>query len=134
MNGGRHEHEYSALHFAALAGKPLVCRVLLEAGARTDVVNSVRRTAAQMAAFVGHSNCVAVINNFVPKEDVYYYTRRQPLEKEAKLAPQLARHIHDLVMGVSWCNLQSDRASFENGKTRTDSGQTMCGELFRRLW
>lgn len=30
---------------------------MLDAGAETDVVNSVGRTAAQMAAFVGKSEC-----------------------------------------------------------------------------
>lgn len=30
---------------------------MLDAGAETDVVNSVGRTAAQMAAFVGMSEC-----------------------------------------------------------------------------
>ena len=33
------------------------------------------RTAAAMAAFVGNHACVAVINNFIPKEDIWYYTR-----------------------------------------------------------
>ncbi len=28
-----------------------------------------------MAAFVGNHACVAVINNFIPKEDVWYFTR-----------------------------------------------------------
>lgn len=31
--------------------------MMLDAGAETDVVNSVGRTAAQMAAFVGASGC-----------------------------------------------------------------------------
>ena len=33
------------------------------------------RTAAAMAAFVGNHACVAVINNFITKEDIWYYTR-----------------------------------------------------------
>ncbi len=48
----------------------------------------------------GNSECVAVINNYVPKEDVYYYTRKQPLEKEPKLPVELAKPIHKLVMSV----------------------------------
>ncbi len=100
MNGGRHEHDYSPLHFAALAGKPAVCSTLLEAGAAPDAVNTVKRTPAQMAAFVGNTGCVAAINNFVPKESVYYFTRKQPLEAEARLEPKLAKPIHELVMSV----------------------------------
>ena len=53
MNGGNHEHDYKCLHFAALAGKPEACRVLVENGAKIDAINSVKRTASQMAAFVG---------------------------------------------------------------------------------
>lgn len=36
--------------------------MMLDAGAETDVVNSVGRTAAQMAAFVGASACGVLIH------------------------------------------------------------------------
>jgi len=100
-NGGNHEHRYTCLHFAALAGKPSVCRVLLEAGAKTYHTNSVNRTAAAMAAFVGNHACVSTINNFVPREDVLYYTRKQPFEEEPKLMPSLASSLHSLVMSMN---------------------------------
>ena len=45
-NGGNHEHRYTSLHFAGLAGKPNICSLLLEAGAKTHHTNSVNRTAA----------------------------------------------------------------------------------------
>ena len=45
-NGGNHEHHYTSLHFAGLAGKPKICSLLLEAGAKTHHTNSVKRTAA----------------------------------------------------------------------------------------
>ena len=54
-----------------------------------------------MGAFVGNHECVAVINNYVPKEAVYYYTRKQPLEEKAKLPLELAKPLHELVMLVS---------------------------------
>lgn len=38
-------------------GKTDITWMMLDAGAETDVVNSVGRTAAQMAAFVGASGC-----------------------------------------------------------------------------
>lgn len=43
---------------------------------------------------------MAIINNYVPKEDVFYFTRKQPLEKEPKLPLALAQPIHSLVMLV----------------------------------
>ena len=97
-NGGNHEHHYTSLHFAGLAGKSNICSLLLEAGAKTYHTNSVNRTAAAMAAFVGNHDCVAIINNYVPKEDILYFTRKQPLEEEPKLSPELARPLHSLVM------------------------------------
>lgn len=100
-NGGNHEHNYTCLHFAGLAGKSDVCKILLEAGAKTYHTNSVSRTAAAMAAFVGNHNCVSVINNFVPKEDVTYFTRKQPFEEKSKLSTELAKPLHDLVMTMN---------------------------------
>lgn len=43
-------------------GKTDITWMMLDAGAETDVVNSVGRTAAQMAAFVGASVCGVVIH------------------------------------------------------------------------
>ena len=54
-----------------------------------------------MAAFVGNHECVSVINNYVQKEDVYYFTRKQPLEAESKLPTGLAKPIYNLVMSMN---------------------------------
>ena len=53
VNGGNHEHDYTTLHFASLAGKIEICKLLLQNGVKIERTNSVRRTASQMAAFVG---------------------------------------------------------------------------------
>lgn len=55
-----------------------------------------------IVTLVGNSGCAAVINNYVPKEDIFYFTRKQPLEMEAKLPYHLAKPIHDLVMTVGF--------------------------------
>jgi hypothetical protein len=54
-----------------------------------------------MAAFVGNHHCVSVINNHVPREDVVYYTRKQPFEEQPKLAAELCKPLHDLVMSMN---------------------------------
>jgi len=100
-NGGRHDHNYTCLHFAGLAGKPEICRMLLETGAKAYHTNSVNRTAASMAAFVGNHGCVSVINNFVPKDDIWYYTRKQPFESEAKLPIHLAKPLYRIAMSMN---------------------------------
>ncbi|XP_072506926.1 ankyrin repeat and MYND domain-containing protein 2 [Notamacropus eugenii] len=97
VNCNEHEHGYTALMFAGLSGNKEITRVMLEAGADTDVVNSVGRTAAQMAAFVGQHDCVTVINNFCPRERLDYYTKPQGLEKEPRLPPKLAGPLHKMV-------------------------------------
>merc|ERR1719203_2709192 len=101
VNGGDHEHQYTSLHFAALAGKPKVCELLLQEGAKIDATNSVKRTASQMGAFVGNHDCVSVINNYVEKKDVYYYTKKQPFEENAKLPLAMAKPLHQLVMTMN---------------------------------
>uniref|UniRef100_A0A1B6D4L7 MYND-type domain-containing protein n=3 Tax=Clastoptera arizonana TaxID=38151 RepID=A0A1B6D4L7_9HEMI len=101
VNSGRHKHGYSALHFAALSGNSELCQLLLSAGAKSHVTNSVGRTPSQMAAFVGNHMCVAVINNFIPKSEVDYYTIPQGFEVEPKLPPALSAPLHKFIMQVN---------------------------------
>ncbi|KTF98356.1 hypothetical protein cypCar_00032060 [Cyprinus carpio] len=61
VNCNEHEHGYTALMFAGLSGKTDITWMMLDAGAETDAVNSVGRTAAQMAAFVGQHDCVTIV-------------------------------------------------------------------------
>ncbi|XP_056261827.1 ankyrin repeat and MYND domain-containing protein 2a [Pseudoliparis swirei] len=101
VNCNQHEHGYTALMFAGLSGKTDITWMMLDAGAETDVVNSVGRTAAQMAAFVGQHDCVTVINNFFSRARVDYYTKRQGLEKEPKLPSKLAGPLHKVIMSTN---------------------------------
>nr|CAG4650154.1 EOG090X06BA [Sida crystallina] len=100
-NGGHHEHKYSALHFAALSGNADVCQLVLQHGCKMDSLNSVGRTAAQMAAFVGNHHCVSIINNFIPREDIDHFTRIAGSRKEPLLPPASAPAVHRLVMQVN---------------------------------
>lgn len=70
VNFNKQATKYSALHFAALSGSTDICRLLLAAGADSQATNSVNRTPAQMAAFVGNHEAVATINNYLPKAAV----------------------------------------------------------------
>uniref|UniRef100_A0A674EC44 Ankyrin repeat and MYND domain containing 2 n=1 Tax=Salmo trutta TaxID=8032 RepID=A0A674EC44_SALTR len=98
VNCNEHDYGYTALMFAGLSGKTDITSMMLDAGAETDLVNSVGRTAAQMAAFVGQHDCVTVINNFFSRARLEYYTRPQGLEREAKLPPKLAGPLHKIIM------------------------------------
>nr|CAG4640861.1 EOG090X06BA [Eulimnadia texana] len=97
-NGGHHEHQYTTLHFAALSGNAELCELLLSHGVKVDAINSVNRTAAQMAAFVGNHQCVSVINNYIPREEIDYFTQPQGLDKEGKFPAHSAPSLHRLLM------------------------------------
>ncbi|CAH2001034.1 unnamed protein product [Acanthoscelides obtectus] len=101
VNFCEHQHNYTALHFAGLSGNREVVLALLLSGAKTQETNTVGRTAAQMAAFVGHHNCVAVINNYIPKSEVDYYTRIHGLEMQQYLMPFLSDSLHKFIMEVN---------------------------------
>jgi ankyrin repeat and MYND domain-containing protein 2 len=98
VNSGKHEHNYTALHFAALSGSCDVCSLLLLAGAKANVINSVGRTASQMAAFVSNHDVVATINNFIPKSDVEHYTQIDGLQTEPHLSPALLDSVHKFII------------------------------------
>nr|CAG4638450.1 EOG090X06BA [Cyclestheria hislopi] len=83
-NGGHHEHQYTTLHFAALSGNPDICQLFLQHGVKADTVNSVGRTATQMAA-----------------EDIDYYTQIHSSEKEPTLPAVVAPALHKFVMQIN---------------------------------
>lgn len=101
VNNIKHDHRYSALHFAGLSGSTECVQLLLKSGSRAYHVNTLGRTATQMAAFVGNHAVVALINNYVNYESIEYYTVPQGLETEPKLQPVAAKPLYDLVMQVN---------------------------------
>lgn len=98
VNSHYHDSGYTALMFAGLAGKTDVVSLLLEHGASTTTVNSLGRTASQMAAFVSNYDVVTIINNFLPKEELEYYARPHGLEKEPKLPATLVGPLYQLIL------------------------------------
>ncbi|XP_063954035.1 ankyrin repeat and MYND domain-containing protein 2-like [Lytechinus pictus] len=98
VNANHHENGYTTLMFAALSGNTEVTRLMLQSGAKTSPTNSVGRTAAQMAAFVGQHACVSIINNFFDREQLDYYTIPRGFEKEPKLPTQLAPGLHKMIL------------------------------------
>lgn len=101
VNYCQHGANYTSLHFAALSGNTDIVLLLLQAGVNPNAVNSVSRTAAQMAAFVGNHNCVATINNYIPKSDIEYYTKLQGQQTEPYLPPILIDSFHKFVIQIN---------------------------------
>ncbi|EAT44469.1 AAEL004183-PA [Aedes aegypti] len=101
VNSGKHEYNYTALHFGALSGSVDVCMKLLLAGAKADAVNTIGRTAAQMAAFVANHQVVATINSFVPIKDIECYTKVQGSQKEPLLPVVHLDGFHKFIMQIN---------------------------------
>ncbi|GBP60525.1 Ankyrin repeat and MYND domain-containing protein 2 [Eumeta japonica] len=138
VNSGKHEYNYTALHFGALSGNSEVCRLLLEAGAKPTVVNSVGRTAAQMAAFVGNHHTVATINNFVPRSEISYYSIVQGQQLEPYLPPVLVDALHKFVLTVNIhpvrlaLNLQHLSGLLDNAEKVTKVLELLCKKEMTR--
>jgi hypothetical protein len=87
--------------FAGLGGHLRVVNLLLENGSSTTAINSVGRTASQMSAFVGQHKVVTLINNFISREEIEYYTKPQGLEKIAKLPSNLAEPFYQFIRQIN---------------------------------
>ncbi|KAK3578801.1 hypothetical protein CHS0354_030220 [Potamilus streckersoni] len=137
VNSNYHDNGYTALMFAALSGNVEVTRMMLDAGANPDHTNSVGRTAAQMAAFVGQHQCVAAINNFFPSSGLDIYTKPQGLEKEPRLPQHLAPVLVKMI-NMSNMNpvriayfLQDHKEILENSKKVSRVFDTLCEKAMK---
>jgi hypothetical protein len=91
-----HEHGYTCLMFAALAGKPRLCQILLDAGARPHALNNLNKTASEMAAFVGQYECVSVISSYIGIEDIDRIVHPQGKNSDQQFPHSFVQFIHDL--------------------------------------
>ncbi|XP_031633079.1 ankyrin repeat and MYND domain-containing protein 2 [Contarinia nasturtii] len=98
VNSSKHGANYTALHFAALSGNAEICLRLLQVGANPSAQNSVNRTPAQMAAFVGNHAVVACINNYIPKSEIEYFTKIRGQQTEPILPVILLDSIHKFII------------------------------------
>ncbi|KAH8415610.1 hypothetical protein KR222_006478 [Zaprionus bogoriensis] len=101
INLNQHGADYTPLHFAALSGNTHVCRQLLDAGINPNSINSVSRTASQMAAFVGNHACVETINNYITRSSLEYYTQVHGQQTEPYIPPALLKAFHTFVTEIN---------------------------------
>lgn len=86
VNAKTHDQGYSALMFAAISNHTSVVRLLLEHEADVDYTNTIGRTASQMATFVNSNESADLINSFISKKSLEYFTEIHSIEdKEPKL-------------------------------------------------
>ncbi|XP_047736035.1 ankyrin repeat and MYND domain-containing protein 2 isoform X4 [Hyalella azteca] len=101
VNADSHSHSYYPLHFAALSSSLDTVQLLLEHGAKTYKTNSLGRTAAQMAGFVGQSSCVALINNHVDRSELRRYTHPESELQTTRLDPEAEQPLYDLMVQLN---------------------------------
>lgn len=100
VNFNQRKDLYTALMFASISSRLGIIRLLLERGADPSIENSVHRTAAQMAAFVGQTKVVALINSWISfSSTVEPFTRCRELEKEPRLPSVTSGHLlHEFII------------------------------------
>lgn len=103
VNAKTHDQGYSALMFAAIANKSSVVSLLLDNNADAEYTNMIGRTAAQMASFVNSTDSVNLINSFISKKSLEYYTECHSIEeKEPKLPKgECVDELHKLLINSS---------------------------------
>lgn len=136
VNLSRHVSRYSALTFAGLSGKADVVLLLLEHGANPTSVNSINKTASQMAAFVGNHHVVSIINNFIPISDIHYFTKCQGLETEPRLPLEMASLVHKMAIMTNInpvrlaMYIQANPSLIENAKKVARIFETLSKKMF----
>ncbi|ETN80126.1 MYND finger [Necator americanus] len=114
VNDKQHTQSYTPLMFAALAGKPDLCKLLMDHGARSYCTNSIGKTASELAAFVGQHECVSIINNHVTIDEIERLLSPKVGSESTEVYPEhLARLIHKL---CSWHQIHPVAVAFELSK------------------
>lgn len=70
--------------------------MLLDAGARADVLNNVNKSASELAAFVGHYECASVISSYISYNDVDRIVHPRGDKSDALYPDDFVRFIHEL--------------------------------------
>ena len=70
--------------------------MLLSAGARAHAVNSINKTASELAAFVGQHECVSVISSFIDAGDIEKILHPKGPDSEVIYPREFVNFIHDL--------------------------------------
>ncbi|KAL5108601.1 Ankyrin repeat and MYND domain-containing protein 2 [Taenia crassiceps] len=101
VNWGKHKQEYTALMFAALSGRLEIVNFLLSCGAKPDMTNCLKRTAAEMASFVGHHFAAAQINSYIEKEELIQFAQKS-ISSNLQISVDLVEPLHQLITNLNF--------------------------------
>merc|ERR1711976_921612 len=80
-----HKNDYTPLMMSCLTNNIELVRFLLQNGANTSAKSSIGKTAAELAAFTGHSEIAALLSNFYQNDKLS--SEMKKLIAETNLAP-----------------------------------------------
>ena len=86
-----HKNGYTPLMMSTLTNKIDLVRYLLQNGADTSVQSSIGKTAADLAAFTGHSEIAGLLSNFYQNDKLSSLMKK--LVAETNLAPSNMQRI-----------------------------------------
>ncbi|KAM7533508.1 hypothetical protein Aperf_G00000127518 [Anoplocephala perfoliata] len=101
VNWLKHNQGYTALMFGVLSGKAEIVDFLLSQGAKTDLTNCLKRTAAEMASFIGNHLAAARINTYIEKEELLQFTHQDSSSKSS-LSSNLVDPLHHLIVNLNF--------------------------------
>ncbi|VUZ48951.1 unnamed protein product [Hymenolepis diminuta] len=101
VNWSKHKQGYTALMFGALSGKIEIVEYLLSQGAKIDLTNCLKRTAAEMASFVGNHFAAALINTHIGREEVLQFTKLDA-SSSSYLSPSLVDPLHCMLINLNF--------------------------------
>ena len=82
-------------------GSPSTTKVLLDAGADKDAVNSSNRNAFQIAVSIGQYDCIAVLKNHLPLQDVERFISDNDSCPISSIPAKLVKPVHQLITTVN---------------------------------
>ncbi|KAL5971061.1 Ankyrin repeat and MYND domain-containing protein 2 [Taenia solium] len=101
VNWGKHKQEYTALMFAALSGRLEIVNFLLSCGAKSDMTNCLKRTASEMASFVGNHFAAAQINTYIEEEELIQFIQKST-SSSSQLSVDLVEPLHHLITNLNF--------------------------------
>lgn len=139
VNDSKDLYGYTALSMAAISNRCDVVTLLLEYGANPAAINSNKRTAAEMAAFIGNHKAATIINNYITKDAIDYFTEIHGLEPEPRLPLFLSSPVHKFVIMPTVhpvriiLHLQSNNIILQNFKSIVDVLNIMAEKQLKEM-
>lgn len=100
VNNNLQKDGYTALMFAAVAGQLEVVKMLLRGGANPSAANNLRKTASNMAAFVGQHRCAQIILSYFSIHELDRFTTPSQHSDKPRLSPFLAPPLHAMLVST----------------------------------